>query len=197
MRKYRPRLTQFDMPKRRRLKATNRNIHHWGSIAIALPLAIVIVSGVLLLLKKDVDWIQPPTIKGEQSGVTLGFDEVLSIARTVPEAGVQTWDDVDRLDVRPDKGMLKVRANSSWEIQIDANSGAILQVAYRRSDVIESIHDGSFFADFTKLWLFLPAAIVLAVLWITGMVLFFQPYIVKARKRRSLESRLQRVKEGL
>ena len=44
-------------------------------------------------------------------------------------AGVQ---DIDRLDVRPGKGMLKVRCKNSWEVQIDANSGKVLQVAYRR-----------------------------------------------------------------
>jgi hypothetical protein len=30
--------------------------------------------------------------------------------------GIETWSDVDRLDVRPGKGMLKVRAKNRWEI---------------------------------------------------------------------------------
>ncbi|MEM8769914.1 MAG: PepSY-associated TM helix domain-containing protein [Pseudomonadota bacterium] len=181
----------------RRLKPTNRKIHYWGSIVIALPLSIVLVSGLFLLLKKDVDWIQPPTIKGTQEGMMLDFEEVLSIARSVPEAGVESWSDVDRIDLRPGKGMLKVRSQTRWEIQIDTHSGEILQVAYRRSDIIESIHDGSFFGDSVKLWVFLPAALVLLGLWITGLVLFVQPQLVKARKRRSRVSRLQRVEEGL
>lgn len=179
-----------------RLKTTNRKLHYWGAIAIALPLAVVVVSGILLLLKKDLAWIQPPTVSGEQHGMTLGFEEILSIARTVRQAGIRTWDDVDRIDVRPGKGMLKVQANSRWEIQIDANSGAILQAAYRRSDVIESIHDGSFFGDGVKLWLFLPSALLLSGLWITGMVLFFRPQITKARRRRQAASRLPRAKES-
>jgi hypothetical protein len=82
--------------------------------------------------------------------------------------------------------MLKVRAENSWEIQIDANTGAVLQVAYRRSDLIESIHDGSFFGDYAKLWLFLPSALVLIGLWVTGMVLFLRPRLVNARKRRAI-----------
>jgi uncharacterized iron-regulated membrane protein len=172
------------MPKSLSPTALNRKIHHWGSIAIAVPLAIVLVTGVLLLLKKDIDWIQPPTIKGERKGVALEIDQILAIARSVPEAGIETWADVDRLDVRPNKGMLKVRAETRWEIQIDANSGRILQVAYRRSDLIESIHDGSFFGDYAKLWVFLPSALVLIGLWITGMVLFFHPRLVKSRKRK-------------
>jgi uncharacterized iron-regulated membrane protein len=174
------------MPKRRSLTTLNRKLHHWGSIVIAVQLAVVLVTGVLLLLKKDFDWIQPPTIKGEQKGIRIGFDEILAVARTVPEAEIESWADVDRLDVRPRKGIVKARAENSWEIQIDATTGAVLQVAYRRSDLIESIHDGSFFGEYAKLWVFLPSALVLIVLWITGMVIFFRPYIVKARKSRSV-----------
>lgn len=179
------------MPKRRNLTTLNRKIHHWGSIIIAVPLAIVLLTGVLLLVKKEFDWIQPPTIKGEQKGIGIGFDQILAAARTVPQAEIDTWSDVDRLDVRPGKGMLKVRAENRWEIQLDANTGAVLQVAYRRSDLIESIHDGSFFSEHAKLWLFLPSALAVIGLWITGTVLFFHPYLARARKRRSVNPRLQ------
>ena len=181
------------MPKRHSLTTLNRKIHHWGSIAIAVPLAIVLVTGVLLLLKKDLPWIQPPTVNGEEKGISLELDQILSVARTVPEAEIETWADIDRLDVRPNKGMLKVRAENSWEIQMDANSGAVLQVAYRRSDLIESIHDGSFFGDYAKLWVFLPSALALIGLWVTGMVLFLRPRLVKARKRRALAPSRRRV----
>ena len=181
------------MAKQLRLTTLFRKIHNWGSIIIAAQLAIVLVTGVLLLLKKDVDWIQPPTIKGEQKGLALDFDQILMIARTVPEAGVETWSDIDRLDVRPGKGMLKVRAENSWEIQVDANTGAILHVAYRRSDLIESIHDGSFFGDYAKLWVFLPSALVLIGLWITGVVLFFHPYLAKSKKRRARAARQETI----
>jgi uncharacterized iron-regulated membrane protein len=177
------------MLKQRSLTTLNRKIHHWGSIAIAVPLAIVLVTGVLLLLKKDFYWIQPPSIKGEQKGLALGFDQILAIARSIPEAEIGTWADVDRLDVRPNKGMLKVRAENSWEIQIDANSGQVLQVAYRRSDLIESIHDGSFFGHYAKHWVFLPSALVLLGLWITGMVLFFHPRLARSGKRKLVEAR--------
>jgi hypothetical protein len=70
------------------------------------------------------------------------------------------------------------------------SAGAILQVAYRRSDLIESIHDGSFFGDCAKHWVFLPSALVLIGLWVTGMVLFFHPYVVKSRKRKTKVARL-------
>nr|NIP93153.1 PepSY domain-containing protein [Akkermansiaceae bacterium] len=123
----------------------SRVFHRWASLVVALPVLVVILTGFLLLLKKDVAWIQPPTQRGSSEKLTLSFDRILAIARTVPEAEIKDWADVDRLDVRPARKMLKVRANNRWEIQLDAGSGEILQVAYRRSDLIESLHDGSFF----------------------------------------------------
>ena len=58
----------------------------------------------------------------------------------------------------------------------------------RRSDLIESLHDGSFFSEPAKLWVFLPASIVFAILWFTGIYLFFQPYIAKRKKRLRKQS---------
>ena len=152
---------------------------------MAVPVLVVILSGLLLLLKKEVDWIQPPSQRGSSKELVLGFDQVLDIAKTVPEAGINGWEDIDRLDVRPSKGMLKVRAKNRWEIQIDAQSGEILQVAYRRSDFIESLHDGSFFHDKVRLWVFLPSAVVLLGLWLTGLYLFIMYLYLGRRGRRS------------
>ena len=69
--------------------------------------------------------------------------QVLEICQNVPEARVESWSDINRIDVRPSRRMLKVWAKSNWEIQIDTQSGEVLQVAYRRSDLVEAIHDGS------------------------------------------------------
>ena len=109
------------------------------------------------------------------------------MAKTVPQAKIESWDDVDRLDVRPSKGMVKVRGKNRWEIQIDTHTGEILQVAVRRSDLIESIHDGSFFHDRFKLWIFLPAGLMLVALVITGIHLFILPHLAKRKRRRAAD----------
>ncbi len=161
---------------------TNRTIHKWGSIIIALPLLVVLVTGVLLLLKKQFSFIQPPTIKGQSAQPTLSFERILTVAKTVESAQISSWDDIDRLDVRPSKGMLKIRSNNDVEIQIDSGSGEVLHVAIRRSDFIESIHDGTFFEKNANLWLMLPVALISIVLLITGVILFFVPYLKKKHR---------------
>ncbi len=155
---------------------TNRKIHKWGSIAVALPLLVVVISGILLLLRKELAFIQPPSQKGVGSIPEVTFSQILQQAQSVAQADIHTWQDIDRLDVRPSKGIIKVRAKSQWEIQLDSETGEVLQVAYRRSDFIESLHDGTYFQDDANLWLMLPSAIVFFGLLITGIFLFFYPY---------------------
>ena len=160
-----------------------RKTHYWGSIIIAVPVLIVIITGLILQVKKQSTWVQPATMKGQSDTPTLSFEQILEAAKTVPEAAINSWEDVDRLDVRPGKGIVKIQANNSWEVQVDNQSAEILQVAYRRSDWIEAMHDGSFFHEEAKLWLFLPSAIVLLGLWITGIYMFILPYQVKWKRR--------------
>jgi len=165
----------------------NRKIHYWLSLAIALPTLLMLTTGVVLHMKKRSAWIQPPEHRGStpltERMVTL--PQLLSVCRTVPEAGVQEWEDITRVDFRPKRGLIKVITKKDWEIQVNAETGAVLQTAYRRSDVIEAMHDGSWFHDLAKDFLFLPSGVALLLLWITGMYLFALPIWVRARKKRA------------
>jgi uncharacterized iron-regulated membrane protein len=164
----------------------NRRLHRWGAIAVALPFLCVIATGLLLQLKKQIPWVQPSEHKGSTMVTTLSLPAILEIAASVPHVGISEWAHVDRIDVRPKKGILKVVGTSRWELQLDLGTGQILQTAYRRSDLIESIHDGSFFHDKVKLFVFLPAAVIVFGLWVTGIYLWLLPYLARrgnARRR--------------
>jgi len=150
-------------------KRINRRFHYWAALVVFLPLIVVIGSGLLLQVKKEFSWIQPSTFKGEHKTPTISFQEILSVAQSVESAQINNWQDISKLDVRPNKGVIKIRSENGWEIQIDGSSGNILHSAYRRSDLIESIHDGTFFHDKARLWLFLPAAVVLLLMWFSGL----------------------------
>ena len=164
-----------------------RKVHRWGAIVFALPMLCVVLSGLLLQVKKQSAWIQPPTQRGTTSNSTPSRDwgELLDAVRQVPQAEVQGWDDVDRMDVRLDRGIVKVRCVNRWEVQVDLHTGGILSSTRRRSDLIESLHDGSFFSDAAKLWVFLPNGLALFVLWLTGLWLWYLPFAAKRRKTNS------------
>jgi len=165
-------------------KKINRSTHKWASIIVAIPLLIILVTGILLLVKKEFTYLQPPSAKGIINIPSISFEKILAQVKTVKETEVNTWEDIDRLDVRPSKGIIKVRAKSHWEIQLDSNTGEVLHVAYRRSDIIEQIHDGTYWQKNANLWLSLPVAIGLLLISLTGLFLFFYPYFKRFRKRR-------------
>ena len=169
----------------------NRRLHRWGAIAVALPFLCVIVTGLLLQLKKQIPWVQPAEQRGTEAAITLSLPTILQIASTVPHAGISEWAHVDRIDVRPSKGILKVVGTSRWELQLDLGTGQVLQTAYRRSDLIESLHDGSFFHDKVKLFVFFPVAVVVLGLWITGIYLWLLPYMAR---RENAERRRARIR---
>lgn len=166
------------------LKRLLRQIHYWLSLAVAVPTVIILVAGIFLMLKKEVAWIQPPTQSGSISDELpeIGFQQMVEAARNHPEAQINEWTDIDRIDLRVGKGVAKLRANSGWEVQVDTRSGEVLNVAYRRSDLIEQIHDGSFFSDAVKLYVFLPTGILLIIMWGTGIYLFLLPRFRKKKK---------------
>lgn len=164
----------------------NRKVHYWASFIAAVPILVIIASGILLQMKKQVDWVQPPEKRGSSKVPVVDFAKIMSAVQSVPSLNVNGWEDVDRVDVRPGKGIAKVTLLNRWEVQVDLGTGDVLQTAYRRSDLIEQIHDGSFFAgDWTKLGLFLPAGLTLLLLWLSGIWMIWVP--LKGKRKRRLQ----------
>ena len=163
----------------------NRKAHHWASFVATLPLLVIIGSGVLLQLKKHWTWVQPVEHRGTGTSPSISLDQLMASVQSVPDLHVSGWADVDRLDIRPGRGVAKVTLLNGWEVQVDLGTGRVLQTAYRRSDLIEAIHDGSFFAgNWSKLGLFFPAALVLLFLWISGVWMIWVQFAGKRRRKR-------------
>ena len=170
-----------------------RDIHHWGSLALMIPLGVMIVAGIFLMLKKEFAWIQPPTQRSavEIAGVPeTSLLQLYEAAAAIPELEITSWDQFDRIDIRSDRGIAKFIAANRWEAQIDLVTLDVLSLEYRRSDLFEQIHDGSFFADWVKLYIFLPAGVLLLVLWLTGIWLFFLPHVKRWQRRKKRRAKL-------
>ena len=54
-----------------------RKIHRWGAFLVSLPFLIVIISGLLLQVKKEVEWIQPSTEEVAIDTLALSFSDIL------------------------------------------------------------------------------------------------------------------------
>ena len=103
-------------------RIVNRKLHRWGAIATALPFLLVIATGLLLQLKKQLPWVQPPEQRTSNTVPSVTMPQLLAAAQAVPQAGIRSWDDIERVDVRPSKGIAKIIGNSRWELQVDLAS---------------------------------------------------------------------------
>ena len=142
----------------------------------------MVASGVLLQLKKQSNWIQP-NVEITSSSKPIMLQSYLDAVSTVKEANISSWDDIERIDIRPSKGIAKIKSKNNWEIQIDIETSEIYSANYRRSDIIESIHDGSFFSDVVKYGWFLPSGVLLLILSLTGIYMFFIPILSRRRNK--------------
>jgi len=127
--------------------------------------------------------VQPPETRGSTKTPTVELSHILESLKRHPTLEVQDWSHVKRIDVRPDKGVAKAWLHTDYEAQVDLGTAEILQIAYRRSDWIESIHDGSIFGDAVKLYVFFPAAVALVLLWLGGVWMFALPFLNRRRVR--------------
>lgn len=142
----------------------------------------MVSSGILLQLKKQSNWIQP-NIEITSSSKPVMLQSYLDAAISVKEANILSWDDIERIDIRPNKGIAKIKSKNNWEIQIDIETSEIYSSNFRRSDIIETIHDGSFFSEIVKYGWFLPSGILLLVLSLTGIYMFFIPIFSRIKRK--------------
>jgi uncharacterized iron-regulated membrane protein len=159
-------------------------MHFWLSIIVAIPFLIVLLTGVLLQVRKQVSWIQPPTQRGVSNIPQISMDSILQVVKKIPVAKVDDWGQISRMDVRPSKGIVKVQVKSGIEIQVDLETAEVLQVAERNSDLIEALHEGTWFFDDANYWIFLPSSILMIGLLCSGFYLIFKGIVVRLKKRR-------------
>nr|WP_293061395.1 MULTISPECIES: PepSY domain-containing protein [unclassified Moorena] len=158
-------------PWRLRLKSWILKYHYWLGWVVIIPWAFVIGSGLLLQVRYEVPWVMPTVQQGQGTVPEVEFAQVLDTARQMPEYGVENWKDVWRVYVYPNKGITTIRAKNRQEFQIDSTTGEVLQVAVRRTDWLEDIHEGKW--NKLNLWLFLPVHVLSLFLWVTGAVVAY------------------------
>lgn len=142
-----------------------------------LPFGIILFSGLFLQTRSFNRWLQSPPAPVPKEEFKPDLNEMLNELRKIPEMSVSSWNDVQQIDMRPEKGLVRVRSKHGFMETQFSPSGKVLQVAPRRTSWIIEIHDGAFFGDTVKWWIFIPASLALLVTYFTGLWLFFKPFI--------------------
>jgi uncharacterized iron-regulated membrane protein len=174
-----------------------RKIHRTTGAFLFIFFFVVAITGLLLGWKKNSGGIiLPKSAKGTSTELMewISLDSLQKKAFWVlkDSLGTSYSNELDRIDIRPDKGIVKfVFTNHYQEIQLDGATGNLLQIHTRRSDFIEDIHDGSFL-DFYfktegepfKLFYTSMTGIALFVFTVTGFWLWYGPIVIRNQKKK-------------
>ncbi len=172
-----------------------RKIHKVLGLILATLLVISAATGIFLGLKKEFAFIQPPTLKGK-SDQLADWKPVSELAEVATTAFHQAHPErltagIDRMDIRPSKGIVKVLFDEGWwEVQVDGVTAEVLSIKRRNSDWIEQLHDGSIISDGFKLVSMNVLGFGLLIMIFTGWFLWYGPrkYRRFKRKRRIAKS---------
>ena len=164
---------------RRRPKRFARGVyyvHRWLGVAATALLVIICITGILLNHKTELGLM--PDVPNDPSGP---FPDALRLS-TMAEYAAAVLDPkivstgIDRMDVRPDDGLVKVRFNDRrvTEVTVDINTGDVLHVGERNDQFLEKLHSGAIFGD---IWVFVTdaGAIFLLAILVTGYWLWLYP----------------------
>ncbi len=176
-----------------------RKLHKWISISLLVFFALMSITGLLLGWKKQAVLL-PKTQKGisNNSIAWIGVDSLQKIAVSYAQNTLQLDTEIDRIDIRPKKGIAKfVFAKHFTELQLDCTTGKVLSVAVRKSDFIEKLHDGSILdfwvstdSEAFKLIYTSLVGLGLAGLTLSGFWLWYNPIRMRKRKRKTRSNSL-------
>jgi len=181
-------------PKKRRTKQAKilrgfRKVHRITGALLFVFFFVVSITAALLGWKKNSGDVLLPKVR---EGSTTQVDQWQPIAALLEKANLEMQDSdttLDRIDIRPDKGVAKFLYENREEVQVDGATGAVLYKGTRTSDIIENIHDGSILdryfntGDIIKVIYTTVMSLALLLFTVTGFWLWYGPKRMRKANR--------------
>ena len=167
--------SMLPMSKRRFARAMFYS-HLWGGVIATVLLIVISITGIVLNHKRGLNMM--PDVPHEPTG---SFAEALPMAELAAAAERAVSPEiagagVDRMDVRPGDGIVKVRFDDQRvsEVTVDIVTARVLHVGERNDVFLEKLHSGEIFGDG---WVLLSdfGALLLILALITGYWLWLYP----------------------
>ncbi len=174
-----------------------RSIHKTVGLVACLFLLMLSISGFLLAIKAQVSWVRPETKSGGEVALSdmVSMQQVADAAFSAGFAELKSVGDIDRLEFHADKRIFKVISSKGYrEVQVDGATGEVLSTGQRNDQLLEDLHDLSFFADGLHTWGLPAVAIGLFLLSVTGIIMYTIPVLRRAKFKR--EQRAKESKSG-
>lgn len=166
---------------RQRLARVAFYSHLWLGVLFTVVLTVISVTGIALNHKRGLGLM--PDVASEPTAPfarALPLDSLAAVALAAGGGTSAAVDperaSIDRMDVRPRDGYVKVRLRDagSTEVTVDLTSGRVLHVGPRGDVFFEKLHSGEVLGDG---WVLLSdaAAVALVALLVTGYWLWLAP----------------------
>jgi uncharacterized iron-regulated membrane protein len=140
-----------------------RALHRKLSLYTFIPLGIILLSGIVLQLRNQFEWIQPSLIetKADKSPLLAPQDLIQKLNLNEKE--------IEQIIYKPSKNNASVRLKSGEEIQMNAQTGEVLKRAIRRTNLLIDIHQGSILGPFGQYGVYLLTGLGMIILYMTGL----------------------------
>jgi uncharacterized iron-regulated membrane protein len=151
--------------------------HLWLGVTVAFLVVIIAVTGILLNHKRalglmpEADFAQPDAFAASLPLPALAQIAMQEVSPEIAGAGI------DRMDVRPSKGLIKVRFRDDrvTEVILALHDGALLSTGARSDSFIEQLHSGHVFGDAGFLLSDVAAGALILIL-ISGFWMWLYPH---------------------
>lgn len=181
---------------RRQLSRAAFYLHLWLGVLSTVALIAISITGILLNHKRGLGLM--PEVEHAPTG---DFASAIALERmayaalaAAPAAARGDWKEgdavdvglIDRMDVRPRNGFVKVRLRdkASTEMTVDINSGQVVHVGRRGDVFLEKLHSGEVFGGLPFVILSDIAAVALVLTLVTGYWLWLVPKLARASSAR-------------
>lgn len=167
-------------PERRRHNLTRAAFyaHLWLGVVFTVALTAISITGILLNHKRGLglmpDVAHTPVAAFEHALPLARLGEI-ALRAVRPDSALDARF-IDRMDVRPRDGFVKVRLRdaASTEATVDLTTGRVLHIGPRGDAFLEKLHSGEIFGGQGVL-LSDAAAVALVITLITGVWLWLAP----------------------
>ena len=166
-----------------------RVLHRICGLIGAVFLIVISITGFLLALKGQVSAIKVPTQKGTKVATSQDIIHPAKVLEVVFGLGIAELAEashIDRLELHLSKNVYKVTSKEGYhEVQVDVASGKVLSIGTRNDQLLEDIHDLSYFNPAFRIWLLPVVATLLFALGTTGLTIYFTPIVRRIQFKKS------------
>ena len=151
--------------------------HLWVGVVFTVVLLVISITGILLNHKRGLGLMpEVDHVPSGEFGAALALDDLARRALSAVGDGSSPDLAIDRMDVRPRDGIVKVRLRnaSSTEVTLDVIDGRVLNIDARGDVFLEKLHSGEIFGS-QGILLSDAGAVALVLLLVTGYWLWLRP----------------------